>query len=258
GGPHAFVPALAELWRRHLAARWRELGIQVDRGDDVVVPRHAAYFAAEGALAVDRPARRLAFAGGSRERRQGAALPTEVLHADGPTAIGRAPRGDLTLGIDAGSTTIKAVVLDARDVVARRIYRKSEHGPLEDARALFEDLERSLGERAANIKAFGVTGYAADVLAPVFGADAAPVETIAHARGAIHFVPDADVVCDVGGQDIKVLVLEKGAVRDFRLSHQCAAGNGALLEAVARDLGVPMDCFAEVAFGAKRAPELAV
>ena len=103
-----------------------------------------------------------------------------------------------------------------------------------------------------------MTGYAADVLGPVLGADAAPVETLAHARSVTRYVPRADVVCDVGGQDIKVLCLSGGDVTRFHLSNQCAAGNGALLEATAHDLGVPMDRYADVAFSADRAPDLAV
>ena len=63
------------------------------------------------------------------------------------------------------------------------------------------------------------------------GADVALVETVAHTQAALHFYADADVICDVGGQDIKIIVLRDGRVTDFRLNTQCSAGNGMLLRA---------------------------
>jgi predicted nucleotide-binding protein (sugar kinase/HSP70/actin superfamily) len=85
---------------------------------------------------------------------------------------------------------------------------------------------------------FGATGYAADVLEESVKADVNIVETVAHMMSAVRFVPDADVICDIGGQDIKVLFMapdkEGGRdVRDFKLSNQCSAGNGMLLQAMA-------------------------
>ncbi len=164
------------------------------------------------------------------------------------------------IGLDAGSTTLKAVAVDAHDALVTSVYRKAAGNPLQDAKAALGDLAQQLGERAGEICALGVTGYAADLLGPVLGADATPVETLAHARAARHFVPDADVVCDVGGQDIKVLTLDRetGSVLTFRLSHQCAAGNGALLEATASELGVPLEQLAAVTLSARRAPEFSV
>jgi predicted CoA-substrate-specific enzyme activase len=281
GGPHAFAPALATSWRRHLAARWRERGVPFGAADDVCVPSDAVHFAAEGAVRCASGARRVAELRSGLHalpRRPGPALAARSVERAEPASRGRetgapgalagaeppprlpARAGDptLVLGIDAGSSTIKAVVLDADDTPIVRIYRRSERGPLEDAQAMLAEVARELGDRVALVRGLGVTGYAADVLGPVFGADASPVETVAHARSALRFVPDADVVCDVGGQDIKVLVLRQGGVARFHLSNQCAAGNGALLEATARELGVRIEDYADVAETAGRTPELAV
>jgi predicted CoA-substrate-specific enzyme activase len=264
GGPHAFFPALATAWRSHLAARWCERGVDHGAEDDVLVPPHAEYFAAEGALRSPETRRRAHLSLVSASAQAGV-LPG-LATRDGQLRRHQSPQrltaaaasGALALGIDAGSTTIKAVVLDERDVPVARAYRRAEHGPLEDAQAVLDELSQQLGPDVDRVASFGVTGYAADVLGPVLGADAAPVETLAHARSAARYVPRADVVCDVGGQDIKVLCLSGGDVTRFHLSSQCAAGNGALLEATAHDLGVPMDRYADVAFSARRAPDLAV
>jgi predicted CoA-substrate-specific enzyme activase len=247
GGPHAFVPALADLWRRHLRSRWRERDVVEG---EVIVPDDAAFFAAEGALRA-RSTRRISLSSSARALSVGPGLLRDGEPPPDPPVepVKGEPRGKLVLGIDAGSTTIKAVVLDELDRIVARTYRRSERGPLEEIRFIAEEL----GELP--IEAAVVTGYAADVLAPVIGAGAI-VETLAHARAALRFVPDADVVCDVGGQDIKILMLGGGAVRDFRLSHQCAAGNGALLEATAHDLGVALEDYAKIAFSARRAPVL--
>ena len=80
----------------------------------------------------------------------------------------------------------------------------------------------------------GTTGYAKDILKECLSADVALVETVAHTQAALHFYPNADVICDVGGQDIKLIILKKGRVKDFRLNTQCSAGNGYFLQSTAR------------------------
>ena len=98
------------------------------------------------------------------------------------------------------------------------------------------------------------TGYAKDILKEVFSADAALVETVAHAQSALHFYHDPHVIVDVGGQDIKIIVLHDGRVKDFRLNTACSAGNGYFLQAIARSFGYPVEEFAETAFTAREMP----
>jgi len=80
----------------------------------------------------------------------------------------------------------------------------------------------------------GTTGYAKDILKDVIGADAALVETVAHTEAGLHFYDDVDVICDVGGQDIKIIILKNGRVKDFKLNTQCSAGNGYFLQSTAQ------------------------
>ena len=98
------------------------------------------------------------------------------------------------------------------------------------------------------------TGYAKDILKDVFSADAALVETVAHAQSALHFYDDPHVIVDVGGQDIKIIVLHDGRVKDFRLNTACSAGNGYFLQAIAQSFGYPVEEFAETAFTAREMP----
>ncbi len=81
------------------------------------------------------------------------------------------------------------------------------------------------------------------------------VETVAHMMSATHYFGDIDVVCDIGGQDIKVLFMQNGDIKNFRLSNQCSAGNGMLLQAMADQFGVKVTDYADVAFEAKLSPK---
>jgi predicted nucleotide-binding protein (sugar kinase/HSP70/actin superfamily) len=116
---------------------------------------------------------------------------------------------------------------------------------------------QQVSEQGASLKVLGVgtTGYAKDILKDAIGADVALVETVAHTQAALHFYPDADVICDVGGQDIKIIVLKDGRVKDFKLNTQCSAGNGYFLQGTCEGFGFKVEEFADIAFGAKGYPQ---
>ena len=100
----------------------------------------------------------------------------------------------------------------------------------------------------------GTTGYAKDILQKVFRADVALVETVAHTESAKHFFTDPHVIVDVGGQDVKLIVLQEGRVKDFKLNTQCSAGNGYFLQSTAEGFGIPVENYAEAAFNAEAMP----
>ncbi len=93
------------------------------------------------------------------------------------------------------------------------------------------------------------------MLKKILRADTAVVETVAHARSALHFYEEPEVIVDVGGQDIKLIVLRDGHVKDFMLNTQCSAGNGYFLQATAESLGLEVGEYAETAFRARKMPE---
>src|SRR5690606_15424703 len=154
------------------------------------------------------------------------------------------------VGMDGGSTSTKAVLLDKNRHVLVKSYQLSKGNPIEDTIEVFGKLRQQVESQGATLKILGVgtTGYAKDILKDVLGADAALVETVAHTESALHFYKDVDVICDVGGQDIKLMILKNRKVKDFKLNTQCSAGNGYFLQSTAEGFGFPVEEFADRAF----------
>jgi predicted CoA-substrate-specific enzyme activase len=160
------------------------------------------------------------------------------------------------VGCDFGSTTAKAVCItpDAEPVFS--CYALSKGNPIEDARALFRQVRHAVG--AGEVLGVAVTGYGKDLLKDIIGADCGVVETIAHATAGLHFFPDADCICDVGGVDVKIMILRNGTVADFRLNSQCSSGNGAFLQGVAERFDIPLAETADAAFSAEAVPQFSM
>src|SRR5262249_21740176 len=117
------------------------------------------------------------------------------------------PNGPVVIGCDLGSTTAKAVALSEDDRILWSGYALSRGNPIEDAQDLFRQLHAA---GFTDVAGLALTGYGKDLLTDVLGADVAVVETVVHATAALHFFPDADVICDVGGTDVKIMILRQG------------------------------------------------
>lgn len=285
GGPNAFLKGLREAWRVNLLRLWNERRVPLPDNADpeslVVCPEDGVYFAAMGALYFGREQEDAGvYLGAARleEWLQGsvARLEQEGLHglrgsdrelADFlerygqaservlPLARGRTER--VFLGLDGGSTSTKAVLVDEEGQVRAKAYRLSHGNPIQDTVLLSDDLLEQAASRGARLEVLGAatTGYAKDMLAKVTGADFALVETVAHARSGLTVLPNVDVIVDVGGQDIKLVALNNGHVKDFMLNTQCSAGNGYFLQATAQGFGFGITEYADRAFQATRMPE---
>jgi predicted CoA-substrate-specific enzyme activase len=164
--------------------------------------------------------------------------------------------GRVLVGCDFGSTTAKAVCLSPEKELLYSCYALSRGNPIEDAKVLFRQLRDAIG--VGEIAGLAITGYGKDLLKGILGADCPVVETIAHASAGLHFFPDADCICDVGGVDVKIMILNNGAVTDFRLNSQCSSGNGAFLQGVAERFDIPMNEMADRAFLAEAMPQLSM
>jgi predicted CoA-substrate-specific enzyme activase len=160
------------------------------------------------------------------------------------------------VGCDFGSTTAKAVCLSPDKEIVYSCYALSKGNPIEDARELFRQIRQAIGD--GEILGLAITGYGKDLLKNIVGADCAVVETIAHATAGLHFFPDADCICDVGGVDVKIMILQNGTVADFRLNSQCSSGNGAFLQGVAERFDIPLNTIADEAFEATAMPQLSM
>jgi predicted nucleotide-binding protein (sugar kinase/HSP70/actin superfamily) len=121
---------------------------------------------------------------------------------------------------------------------------------------MFEKLRGQVEGSGAVLEVLGVgtTGYAKDILRDVLNADVALVETVAHTESALKFYEDPHVIVDVGGQDIKIIILKDGRVKDFKLNTQCSAGNGYFLQSTVESFGMKVDDYADLAFSAKSMP----
>ena len=164
--------------------------------------------------------------------------------------------GRVLVGCDFGSTTAKAVCLSPEKELLYSCYALSRGNPIEDAKVLFRQVREAIG--MGEIVGLAITGYGKDLLKGILGADCPVVETIAHASAGLHFFPDADCICDVGGVDVKIMILNNGAVTDFRLNSQCSSGNGAFLQGVAERFDIPMNEMADRAFLAEAMPQLSM
>ncbi|MCA1664926.1 MAG: acyl-CoA dehydratase activase-related protein, partial [Myxococcales bacterium] len=162
------------------------------------------------------------------------------------------------IGMDGGSTSSKAVMIDYESgELLKKEYQLSKGNPIADTKEILARLKKWVTDQGCELEVmgFGATGYAADVLQESVKSDANIVETVAHMMSATHYFGDIDVICDIGGQDIKVLFMQNGDIKNFRLSNQCSAGNGMLLQAMADQFGVPVTKYADVAFDAKLSPK---
>src|SRR5271167_1288461 len=164
--------------------------------------------------------------------------------------------GRVLVGCDFGSTTAKAVCLSPEKELLYSCYALSRGNPIEDAKVLFRQVREAIG--IGEIVGLAITGYGKDLLKGILGADCPVVETIAHASAGLHYFPDADCICDVGGVDVKIMILNNGAVTDFRLNSQCSSGNGAFLQGVAERFDIPMNEMADRAFLAEAMPQLSM
>lgn len=159
--------------------------------------------------------------------------------------------GPLYLGVDSGSTTLKAVLID-KDLNIRYTNYVSNKG---DPIALLKDMLLDIYSKKnpkAYIAGSSATGYGEDLAKNAFSFDHGIVETMAHFEAAKHFLPDVEFVIDIGGQDIKCFRIRKGVIDDIFLNEACSSGCGSFLQTFANSLGYSIQDFAKLALFAKR------
>ncbi len=154
----------------------------------------------------------------------------------------KAPRADLNgyegdcyLGIDSGSTTVKAVLLDDQGRLLSSMYHQQFRDPVPIIRDYLLDLFRQ--HPHLRIKSGAVTGYGEELMKNAFAMDYGIVETVAHFTAAKTFMPDVDFVIDIGGQDMKCFKIRNGAIDNIFLNEACSSGCGSFLQTFASTLG---------------------
>lgn len=286
GGPNAYLPFLRDCWRYRIPETWHERGFDYPKDiplDELIfAPENSEYYAAYGAVLFGIQEQNVGVCGGLDKLRSfirdgrkaqlgnnaGPGLVTSLEEASAfslqyktpsfsPKSYAAQSVIEGFIGLDGGSTSSKCVLVDSDGNILQKVYQLSKGNPLEDMKQMFVQFQDwAQGQNAKLvIQGFGVTGYAGDVMEAALKADANIVETVAHMKSAQHYFPDVDVICDVGGQDIKVMFMQNKVIKNFRLSNSCSAGNGMLLQAMADQFGVPVEQYADKAFNAELSPE---
>lgn len=152
--------------------------------------------------------------------------------------------GPCYLGIDAGSTTLKVVLINSKGEIIFFHYGPNHGKPLEKSKELIEHIY-SLLPKEAYIAHSGVTGYGEAFLKRALGIDIGEVETIAHYRAAQFFCPDVSFILDIGGQDMKCTKVRDGYIEDIVLNEACSSGCGSFIDTFATSLRLPIDQFAK-------------
>ena len=158
--------------------------------------------------------------------------------------------GDAWLGIDAGSTTTKMVLIDPDCNILHSFYHSNQGNPVSIVLPQLRELYARCGDRVA-IRGAAVTGYGEDLIKNAFSCDLGLVETVAHLNAARHFNPDVDFIIDIGGQDMKCFKIRRGAVDSILLNEACSSGCGSFIETFARALGYSIADFSRMGLFAK-------
>jgi predicted CoA-substrate-specific enzyme activase len=286
GGPNSFVRGMREAWQANIPRMWEERKVAVPDGakpeELIKVPQNALYFAALGAIefgkgeedcigcyhGYEQLVHYIDFGRQEEKAKSGAkGLVTDDQELDNfkvayrrkkfiPAPFNTNQTVSGFIGIDGGSTSTKAVLLDEKGDILCKAYQLSNGNPIQDTIEMFENLRGQVEAQKAKLEVLGVatTGYAKDILKDVLHADVALVETVAHTESALKFYEDPHVIVDVGGQDIKIIILHNGRVKDFKLNTQCSAGNGYFLQSTAEGFGLSVEQYADLAFSAQAMP----
>ena len=286
GGPNTFIRGMREAWQANIPKMWQDRKVQLPDETDpeklIKVPENAQYFAALGAIEFgkDEEAEVGRYAGvekllyymdyGRAEEKAKSGshglvkTKTELEEFKEayrrpkfiPATFSQSQTVRGFVGVDGGSTSTKAVLLSEEGEVVCKAYQLSNGNPIQDTIDMFDNLEGQVRAQGASLDVLGVgtTGYAKDILRDVLKADVALVETVAHTESALKYYDDPHVIVDVGGQDIKLIILKNGRVKDFKLNTQCSAGNGYFLQSTAEGFSLPVEQYADKAFSAQAMP----
>ncbi|MGB6801192.1 MAG: BadF/BadG/BcrA/BcrD ATPase family protein, partial [Candidatus Sulfotelmatobacter sp.] len=239
GGPNSFIRGMREAWQANIPRMWQERKVTIPDGakpeDLIKVPQNAQYFAAMGAIefgkseedcvgcyqGYEKLMHYIEYGRQEEKAKSGAkGLTTSDAELDEfkvsyrrkkftPVAFHTNQTVGGFIGIDGGSTSTKAVLLDEKGDILCKAYQLSNGNPIQDTIEMFENLRGQVEAQKAKLEVLGVatTGYAKDILKDVLHADVALVETVAHTESALKFYEDPHVIIDVGGQDIKIIIL---------------------------------------------------
>lgn len=264
GGPLHFLPGLRQAFATTLS----------ETGEDFITPPEAQLFVAIGA-ALCAGGQHLSLADLERRLRTTRNLEQDIariapLFADEaqraafderhrtytlPRADIREASGECFLGIDAGSTTTKAVLLNKNRERIYSYYAGNKGNPVKSALNIMQEIYSLLPE-GAFIARSCVTGYGENLIRAAFCIDEGEIETMAHYKAASFFCPDVDFILDIGGQDMKCMRIRDGSLDSIMINEACSSGCGSFIQTFAESLGMDVPSFARAALEAKNPVDL--
>ena len=164
-------------------------------------------------------------------------------------------KGDLFLGIDAGSTTTKVAVIGEDGSLLYSFYSNNNGSPLKTAIKSIKEIYDLMPEGARIVRSCS-TGYGEALLKSALLLDEGEVETVAHYNAAAFFEPDVDCILDIGGQDMKCIKIKNQSVDKVQLNEACSSGCGSFIETFAKSLNYDVADFAKIALFAQNPIDL--
>ena len=259
GGPLYFLSELREAFDKTL-------------GVEGHCPQEALYFVAlgaalsstEGAKSIDEITEKIASSGESGEY----LFSTKLFeskeeydafcrrHAENNISTDAKPCADgkIYIGIDAGSTTVKAVAVNSDGEIVFSRYMPNNGDPV----VLIKEFLINFYESFPNVKiaSSAVTGYGEEIIKNAFSVDYGIVETVAHFTAAKKFKPDVDFIIDIGGQDIKCFKIRNNAIDNIFLNEACSSGCGSFLQTFAAAWSYDIDTFSKLGLFADKPVDL--
>ena len=172
-----------------------------------------------------------------------------------PTADINSHSGACYLGIDAGSTTTKAVLLNKNAEILYSHYAGNQGDPLKSVIGILKEIYGQLPENSYIAKTC-TTGYGEHLIKAALGADFGEIETMAHYKAADKFLPGAEFILDIGGQDMKCMRVKNGEIESILLNEACSSGCGSFIENFANALGMTSAEFAVLGLSAENPVDL--
>lgn len=164
-------------------------------------------------------------------------------------------KGNAFIGIDAGSTTTKLVLIDENGHLLYSLYGSNEGNPLQSVINYLKILYKELPKDVI-IRFSGITGYGEKLVQTALNIDLNEIETIAHYTAAKKFMPNVTSIVDIGGQDMKYIKLKNGAIDNIMLNEACSSGCGSFIETFAKSLNLSIEDFVKSAIESRRPVDL--
>ncbi|MCQ2466038.1 MAG: 2-hydroxyacyl-CoA dehydratase [Clostridia bacterium] len=163
--------------------------------------------------------------------------------------------GPCYLGIDAGSTTTKAVVINDEGQLVYTFYASNKGNPVMSAVSILKDVYKQM-PKDCYIAYSCVTGYGENIIKASLGVDTGEIETMAHFQSAKFFCPDVDFIIDIGGQDMKCMRIRNGVIDSIMLNEACSSGCGSFIQTFAQTLEMDAHSFSVEALKASNPVDL--